>query len=60
LAEQFPRGGRLLQLVLEAFFAAKYLAAEVARRFPSGSFTLKRRQQSKGLTGVAAANQDST
>ena len=60
LAEQFPRSGRLLQLGLEAFFAAKYVAAEVARRFPSGSFTLKRRQRSKGLTGVAAANQEST
>jgi hypothetical protein len=48
-----------LQLALEAFFAAKYVVAEIARRFPSGFFALKRRQQSKGITGVAAANQES-
>lgn len=59
LTEQFPHGRRLLQLVLEAFFAAKYVAAGTARQFPSGFFTLKRRQQSKGIAGVAAANEES-
>jgi hypothetical protein len=58
LAEQFPRGSRLLQLALEAFFAAKYVAAEAARRFPSRSFALKHRQPSKGIAGAAAANQE--